>query len=197
MSISKINPRYTMLLVVILVVAAIRIVTNIGPEMGPLTTFTPIGAMALFGGAYFNGRLKPFVLPLLTLFVSDVILSLTVYKHYDMGFLYMGWYWTYIAFILMALVGKLMIRKVTVLNALMATFACVLIHWVVSDFGVWLGGNMYTRDFAGWQLCMIAAMPYEFWFMAGTIVYSALMFGTFEWLQNQYPKLQEVMSNEF
>jgi hypothetical protein len=190
MTISKSNPRYAMLLVVIVVVAVIRIVTNLKPEMGPLTTFTPIGAMALFGGTYFNGRVKPFLLPLLTLFVSDVILSCTVYKQYDMGFLYMGWYWTYFAFVLMTLVGKLMVKKVTVLNVLLAAFACVLIHWVVSDFGVWIGSNMYTRDFAGWELCMAAAMPYEFWFNAGTIVYCALMFGTFEWLQHQYPKLQ-------
>ncbi|MBV4358234.1 DUF6580 family putative transport protein [Pinibacter aurantiacus] len=192
MSIEKINPRYLTLLVIITVVALIRILTNFSTEMSPLATFTPIGAMALFGGTYFSGRLKPFTLSLLSLFASDVILSLTVYKQYNTGFLYMGWYWTYGAFVLMTLAGKLMVKKVTVLNVLSAAIVCVLIHWIVTDFGVWLDGTMYTKDFQGWTLCMIAAIPYELRFAAGAIVYSALLFGTFEWLQQQYPQLRQV-----
>lgn len=190
MSISKINPRYAMLLVIILVVAVVRTLTNFSSEMSPLANFTPIGAMALFGGTYFSGKLKPFALPLLTLFVSDFILSLTVFKQYSTGFLYMGWYWTYAAFVLMTIVGKLMIKKVNVQNVLLAVVVCTLIHWVVSDFGVWLDGTLYTKDFAGWLLCMTAAIPYELTFATGTIIYGAAMFGAFEWLQRQYPQLQ-------
>jgi hypothetical protein len=192
MSIAKINPRYAILLLIIVLVAIVRTVTNFSTEMSPLATFTPIGALALFGGTYFSGRFKPFALPLLTLFVSDVFLSLTVYKQYNMGFLYMGWYWTYGAFVLMTLVGKLIVRKVTVQNVFLAAVACVLIHWVVTDFGVWLQGTMYTKDFQGWLLCMTAAIPYELRFAAGAFIYSAILFGTFEWLQQQYPQLQQV-----
>jgi hypothetical protein len=191
MSIKKINPRYATLLLIILVVAIVRTVTNFKPEMAPLATFTPIGAMALFGGTYFGGRLKPFALPLLTLFVSDAVLSFTVYKQYNSGFLYMGWYWTYGAFLLMTLVGKLMVKKVTVQNVFWAAMVCVLIHWIVADFGVWLEGTMYSKDFNGWLLCMIAAIPYEWGFVAGTVIYSAILFGAFEWMQQRYPQLKQ------
>lgn len=190
MAISKFNPRNILLLVIIVVVAAIRTATNFSPNMGPLANFTPLGAIALFGGTYFTGKVKPFALPLLTLFVSDVVLSLTVYKQYSNGLLYSGWYWTYGAFALMALTGKLFVKKVSIQNIFWATIICVLIHWVVTDFGVWLEGTMYSKDLNGWWLCMAAAIPYEWKFAAGTIIYSAVLFGTFELLQNRYPRLR-------
>ena len=71
MSVLKINPRNAVLLIIIVAMAILRIASFSG--WGPLTVFTPIGAMALFGGAYFNGNIKPFAFPLLTLFISDVM----------------------------------------------------------------------------------------------------------------------------
>ncbi len=58
---SKFNPRTVILLLIISVAAAIRLLANFTPELTPIATFTPIGAMALFGGAYFTGKIKPFV----------------------------------------------------------------------------------------------------------------------------------------
>ncbi len=103
MSVLKINPRNAVLLLFIIITAALRLASFSG--WGPLNRFTPIGAMALFGGAYFNGNVKPFAFPLLTLFISDVILMQTMFNDpaYRTGLLYTGWFWTYSAFALMAI----------------------------------------------------------------------------------------------
>ena len=56
MSAEKFNPRILVLLVMMVGVAAMRI-----PNAAQLTlwaNFTPIGAMGLFGGAYFTSKWK-------------------------------------------------------------------------------------------------------------------------------------------
>ncbi len=192
MSIQKINPRTVVIAAFILVVAVFRVLINMNGDLHPLTNFSPIGAMALFGAAYFRSSNKAFGFPLLTLFVSDVVLSLTAYKEYNHGLLYSGWYWVYAAFALMVLAGKLLIKEVTVKNILMAALSITFIHWIVSDMGVWLQGSTYAKTFAGLWACLAAAIPFERNFLAGTLVYSAVMFGAFEWLQKKYQSLKLV-----
>jgi hypothetical protein len=188
MSVLKINPRNAVLLLIIVVMAILRIASFSG--WGPLTVFTPIGAMALFGGAYFNGNVKPFAFPLLTLFISDVIVMLTFFadSEYRTGILYSGWVWTYGAFALMAIAGKLIIRDINVKNIAIAVVVSTLIHWLVSDIGGCLAENKFTLSVYTQRL--ITAIPYELRFLGGTAFYSALLFGLFEWLQTKYTSLK-------
>src|SRR3954469_1813162 len=109
MSLKKINPRTIILLAIICMAAILRLITYFTNHLGPISNFTPIGAMALFGGAYFTGKLKPFIFPLLSMFISDIILSFTIFSQFRSGLLYSGWYWTYSAFALMTLAGKIII----------------------------------------------------------------------------------------
>ena len=188
MSVLKINPRNAVLLLFIVVTAALRLASFSG--WGPLTVFTPIGAMALFGGAYFNGNVKPFAFPLLTLFISDVILMQTMFTDsaYRSGILYTGWVWTYGAFALMTIAGKLIIRNINIKNIAIAVVVSTLIHWLVSDIGGCLAEDKFTLSVYTQRL--ITAIPYELRFLGGTAIYSALLFGLFEWLQTRYTSLK-------
>jgi hypothetical protein len=156
-------------------------------DLHPLTNFSPIGAMALFGAAYFKSPGKAYGFPLLTLLVSDVVLSLTVYKEYSHGILYSGWYWVYAAFALMVMAGKLLIKEITAKNILIAALSITFIHWIVSDMG-----STYPKTFTGLWACLAAAIPFERNFLAGTLVYGAVMFGAFEWLLKKYQSLKLV-----
>ena len=73
MSNKKFDPRTIVLLTFITVTAAIRVIFNFNYEISPLANFSPIGAMALFSGAYFTKQWKAFAFPLLMLFISDFI----------------------------------------------------------------------------------------------------------------------------
>jgi hypothetical protein len=188
MSVLKINPRNAVLLLIIIVTAALRLASFSG--WGPLAVFTPVGAMALFGGAYFSGTLKPLAFPLLTLFISDVVLSLTVFSgsEYRDGLLYNGWVWTYGAFALMTISGKLIIRDITVVRIVIAVIVSTVIHWLVSDIGACVVEKQFT--FSLYAERLITAIPYEWRFLGGTAIYSALLFGGFELLQRKYTALQ-------
>jgi hypothetical protein len=189
MSILKFNPRNTVLILIILIVAALRLLTDFTAGFGPVAAFTPIGAMALFGGACFNGYLKPFAFPLITLFISDVILSFTLLSSYRSGLLYQGWYWIYAAFALMTLAGKLIVKHATIKHIFFGIITVVLIHWLISDIGGCLHEKNISSMLSIYGQRLITAIPYELRFLGGTAIYGGIMFGFFEWLQKRYPKL--------
>ena len=181
----KFHPRNVVLLLFVVIVAGLRLASFFG--IGPLTLFTPVGAMALFGGAYFKGWITPFLLPLMTLFISDVIVSFTIYPELRVGLLYSGWYWTYTAFALITIAGKLIIRNVNIKNVVVAVLSSAVIHWLVSDLGMCIQENQFSPGLYLQRLG--TAIPYELRFLAGTALYSALMFGLFEFLSKKYPSL--------
>ena len=186
MHIEKINTRSLLVTLFILVIAALRVAINISGQLHPLTSFSPIGAMALFGGAYFSKRGAAFAVPLLTLFISDAVLAMTVYSKYGNGILYSGWYWVYGAFALMVVAGRLLLRDVSVKNVLIASLTITFIHWLVTDLGVWMGSSYYPQTMAGFWTCLAAAIPFERNFLLGTLFYGGSMFGGFEWLLKRY-----------
>jgi hypothetical protein len=178
------------LLTFIFLTAALRVIFNFNYEISPIANFSPLGAMALFGGAYFNKKWKAFAFPLVILFISDFILHQTVFKKYSNGFLYGGWYWVYGAFALMVLCGRWLLRTITVTDFMISVVTCVFIHWTVTDFGVWIGSKTYTQDLNGFIACLENAIPYEWRFMAGTLVYGVILFGLLEWMKRRYLVLQ-------
>lgn len=194
MTFQKINPRFAVLALFMLVVAVLRILYAAAPS--PVSNFTPIGAMGLFGGAYFSKKWKALLFPLLTLIVSDLVINTLVFDG-KYGILYSGWYWIYGVFALISLVGKWLIQSVTVKNVVVAAIVASLSHWLITDFVVWAGGGTdirtwtpLTRDWAGLQQCYLQGLPYFKNFLAGTLVYSALLFGGFEWMKQKAPTLQ-------
>lgn len=188
----KFNPRTSVLLLFMMAVAFLRVVIN--PEWGFsfLSNFTPVGAMALFGGAYFSSK-KAFLFPLLTLWISDLLLTRFVYG-YEWKLFYGGFYWVYAAFILMVIIGKLLLKDVSVKRIFITALVITIIHWIVTDIGVWLASIQYPKTPAGFWACLTAAIPYERNFLSGTLLYSAMMFGSFEWMKIKYPSLGIVHS---
>ncbi|MEE1944351.1 DUF6580 family putative transport protein [Pedobacter sp. KR3-3] len=183
---NKFNSRTLVLLLFMVVIIGLRVIAPLSPDFKVIANFSAIGAVALFGGAYFKNTFNAFALPMLVLLLSDIGLAQVMGKDY--GF-YQGWYYTYIAFALMVLVGRVLIKKVNIQNLFVASLAVVFIHWIVSDFGVWLGSTTYPQTLAGFWACLVAAIPFELNFLYGTLAYTALMFGVFESLKAKYPVL--------
>lgn len=189
MSNLRFNPRNLTLLLMILVITVFRLVVTFNSEALQFANFSSIGAVALFGGAYFKDNLKAFAFPILSLLISDVVLYTTIYKQY-VDILLIQETYTYLAIILMVLAGRLLLKKVTVANLLLSTLAIVFIHWIVSDFGSWYKNPLFTQDLAGYWNCLVKAIPFEIRFLEGTLIYGAILFGGFELLKAKYPVLK-------
>ena len=186
----KFDLRTALLLIFITTIAAVRVIINFDTQISPLANFSPVGAMALFAGAYFNKQWKAFGFPLLMLFLSDFVLQQTVFKSYGNGILYGGWYWVYGAFALMTLTARWLLKKITIKSFILSVLVCVFIHWTVTDIGVWYGSKIFSQNLQGYIDCLVVAIPYELRFLTGTIVYGIILFGLFEWMQQRYSILK-------
>jgi hypothetical protein len=185
----------TGLLLLIILLAGLWRLAIATPSLTILSNFTPVGAMALFGGFYYKSSWKGFVIPLVTLWISDALIDYFFYYHYWVWF-YDGFIWTYAAFAFMVVLG-IFIKRVSVKNIILAGVIATFAHWIITDFGVWVThgldvttGKAYTYDFAGFMKCLYLAIPFEKPMLIGNLVFGGFMFGVFEWVQKKYPALR-------
>jgi uncharacterized protein DUF6580 len=182
MTLQKINTRNTVLVLVIVTAAAFRLVSARFPYV--LSNFNPVGAMALFGGAYFADKWKAYFVPLLTLFVSDIFLN-----HFYSGkwvILDNSSIMVYVFFLVMVFVGTL-IKRANVWNVFLASLLGVVLHWLLTDLPI---GNLYPHTFEGYMQSLTAAIPFEKNMLLGDIVFCAIFFGGFEFAKNKYAVLR-------
>ena len=185
MSLQKINLRNSILILMIIIAGASRLI-NFNHLTG-WSNFTPVGAMALFGGAYFSDKWKAFLVPLLTLFISDIALDYLYFGKFML--FYSGALPVYIAFALMVLIGTY-IKKVNVTNVVLGSLGAVLVHWIITDIDPWLQGTMYAKSFYGYGESLIAAIPFERGMLLGNLIYGAILFGGFELAKSKFAVLR-------
>ncbi len=182
MTLQKVNTRNTVLVLTIVAAAAFRLVSYKFPYV--LSNFNPVGAIALFGGAYFIDKWKAYLVPLLTLFVSDIFLN-----HFYSGkweLIDQGSIMVYVFFIVMVFIGSL-IKKPIFLNVLAASLLGVVLHWLLTDLPI---GNLYPHTWSGYMQSLTAAIPFEKNMLYGDVVFCAILFGGFELAKNKYDVLR-------
>ncbi len=186
MSLQKSNTRTIVLISMIICATAMRFVSYKFPYV--LSNFTPVGAIALFGGAYFTDKWKSYAVVLITLFASDVLIN---YLYTSKWFLWdAASYGVYIAFALIVFVGSL-IKKANVANVGIASLVAVAIHWLITDIPWESGaGALYPRTLAGYGESLVAAIPFERNMLFGDIVFCAILFGGFELAKSKFTVLR-------
>ncbi len=181
----RINQRYGILSLLVLLAAFSRIIPH-------PSNFAPIGAMALFGAAYFSKKTITFLIPILSLWLSDLFINNVIYAQYFDGFVffYPGFYWNYLAFVLIGAVGLLLLKKTKLQHILLASLSASALFYLVSNFGVWASGTMYPMSFNGLITCYTAAIPFFKNTVMGDLVYCGVLFGAFEFAQYKIPALR-------
>lgn len=151
--------------------------------------FTPIGAIALFGAAYFANKKWALAVPLIALWISDLFLNNLKYSAFYDGFQWFtpGLLYLYGSVAMIVILGYYLLKKITFGRVLGGALGASIIFYIVSNFGVWVSSPMYPLTFEGLIACYVAAIPFFHYTIAGNVVYSALMFGGYEWLKYQYP----------
>jgi hypothetical protein len=182
---NQLNLRFGMITLMILLAAISRLLPH--PP-----NFAPIGSMALFGAAYFSKRYWAFIVPIISMWISDLVLNNVVYGQYFDSFVwfYAGSLFTYSAFALIVLLGMLTLKKVRIPNLVASSLGASVIFFIVSNFGVWFSGIMYPKDLGGLMVCYIAGIPFFHNTILGDLVYTAILFGVFEFVARRVPQLQ-------
>lgn len=132
--------------------------------------FTPIAAIALFGGWYFTK--KYFVaIPLAAMFLSDIFIGF-----YD-------WRLTavvYLGIVLTFGIGWLLKKNVSWRKVIMGSLAGSVIFFLTTNFAVWALYQWYPHTWAGLVNCFALALPFFKNSLAGDLFYSVVLFGVYE-----------------
>lgn len=175
------------LMLMILAVALTRLIPH--PP-----NFSPVEAMALFGGAYFTKRYWAVVLPLIALFISDLALSLMMGGVYFEYFVSAGFLMVYATIAFLSVIGFGLRGKVTVARVAIFSVVSSILFFLVTNFGVWLGSTMYPQTATGLIAAYVAGLPFLQNGLLGSLFYSTLLFGTFELLKQRIPLLNQQVS---
>lgn len=186
----KINKSFVISLVLTVLVSALYRIMP-GRPMG----FAPQIAIALFSGALFVKDKKwAFALPLISMFLSDLVYEILYQNGLSpiMGF-YSGQWVNYLLFAGLTCFGFL-IRKNKVSNIILASLAAPTMHFLISNFLVWVSdpalgfGLNRPRTFSGLLLTYEDALPFFKNSLIATVVFSAVLFGTYYLVQNRLVK---------
>ncbi len=164
MTVQKTNTRTIILILMIVAAFAFRLLSF---KFQVLSNFTPVGAIALFGGAYFADKWKAYAVVLLALFLSDIAINYLYTS--KLVFWYSGSVWVYLIFAIMVFIGSL-IKKVNFANVLLASVAGICVHWLIIDLP-FLYGTLYPHTLAGYGQSLFAAIPFERNMVLGDIVF--------------------------
>lgn len=146
--------------------------------------FAPQLAMAIFGGAIIKDKKFAFILPLLSMFISDALYEV-LYRNgvgNIQGF-YEGQLTNYILFGLMVFFGFL-IRNFNVGRIALASIAAPTAYFFLSNFMIWassspLAGLGRPKTFNGLLLTLGDGLPFYAWSIAATVIFSAILFGSY------------------
>ena len=176
----KLNRTTTIYLIVMIVVAAVCRTFGVG---------APQIAMALFGGMAIRNRGWAFGLPLISLFISDVIYEvLYVNGLTPISGFYDGQWVNYLVMGSVTFVG-LLFSKVNIKNIVLGSLMAPVYFFLVSNFTVWLGVgvDLYPRTWAGLVDCFTKAVPFFKGSLLNTLIFSAILFGVYYFVNRRRP----------
>lgn len=130
--------------------------------------FTPVTAIALFGGVYLT-RKHAILLPLVLMMLSDFVIGM----HNTMFF-------TWGSFILIALMGLWVRGHKNPTTIATSSVLSAILFFVITNFGVWLAGSLYPPTLTGLSDCFIAAIPFFRNTLFSSLGYSLVLFGSYE-----------------
>lgn len=164
------TPRFVVVISTIFIAAFWRLIPH-------MPNFTPVAAIALFAGAYVQRKSLAFLIPMLALLISDVFL----------GFHDTMWA-VYLSFAITVSLGMVIRNRKSIVNIALVAVSSSILFFIITNFAAWLSGMMpYPMNFQGLMLCYEAAIPFFRNEIAGTLLYSTVLFGSFYFVEKRLP----------
>ena len=162
------NTYFTKKQIVIIAFMLLAVLFRLLPH---LPNFTPITAIALFGGLYFSNKSMAYLVPLFIMVLSDLFLGFHTISIV-----------VYAAFLLVSFIGT-RTKKPSVFTILLSSIS----FFIITNFGVWLIG--YPKTWTGLVECYTLAIPFFRNSLLGDFFYSGAMILGFNYVQKKYLNL--------
>lgn len=149
--------------------------------------FAPLVAISLFSGAVLKNKSYAYILPLAAYFISDLYIQLV---HHN-GFYGISQFFVYGGMALVVALGTFM-KKISAFRVLGFTVGGSLLFWVISNFGVFLGGY-WGAGLEGLSTTYLMALPFYtkegtnlfFNSIIGDLIFSGVLFGAYALIKNK------------
>jgi len=165
----------------ILLIASIIFLVSLTRLIPHLPNFTPILALALFGGAYLPSKITAFLIPISAMFLSDLILGF----HSQI-------YAVYGCILILSFLGRTIQNKISILNLTITGISGSLIFFIVTNFSVWLGDNLYPLNLNGLIQCYVMAIPFFHNTLISTFIFLAILFTSYSFAEKKYQFLKKI-----
>ncbi len=170
-----------------LVILAVLIALGVAGRLLPHPpNFTPMAAIALFAGFIFIKRYMAVVAVISTMLLCD---------YFAFGSLSSSWFGSksmfvvYLALLFPIVFKNFLQKKIGVLRIFGAALASSSVFFLATNFAVWAFSPMYEKTLEGLVLCYTMAIPFFQNTVAGDLIWSGVIFGTYFVLRN-YSNLQ-------
>ena len=138
--------------------------------------FTPVIAVAILSGFLFrNIYLSLFILTL-SMFLSDFFIIF--YKH--MIFVYLSLFF-------ICYISHKKFKKINFKNIFIFSLVGSILFFIVSNFGVWLLGNLYEKNISGLINCYILAIPFYKNTLISTLIFCYIAVFALKFKKNSEP----------
>jgi len=168
----KLNSSFTYL-VILAVLIALGVAGRLLPHP---PNFTPMAAIALFAGFIFVKRYMSIVAVVAAMLLTD---------YFAFGYLSPDWFASksmvvvYLALLFPIVFRGFLQKKLGVMRIAGAALASSTVFFVATNFSVWAFSPMYEKTFAGLLLCYTTAIPFFQNTIAGDMMWSGIVFGSY------------------
>jgi hypothetical protein len=143
--------------------------------------FTPIAALALFGGSYIKDKRMAFLIPMAAMLFSDLLLQISNGTGFHDQMI-----WVYASMALVTMVGFWLRERQQGQNIVIASLVGSILFFALTNFGVWaLGYYGYTAS--GLAQTYIMAIPFFKGTFLGDLFYNAIFFGSYAMITRYVP----------
>jgi hypothetical protein len=150
----------------------VAVLTRVLPHAG-WWNFTAVGGALLYFGA--RRPLREMIVPLAALIATDCWLTIFSYHYaFVLGAYVVTWAWYAGA---MGLGWALLSKRTTVARVSSGALLGPTSFFLLSNFAVWAGGEMYPRTLSGLAACYGAGVPFYRNDLVSTALVCALAFG--------------------
>jgi hypothetical protein len=156
-----------------------------------LYNLAPVAAIGLFAGAILKDKRIAFLLPLLSLLISDIYIELFPINAQQRGFYGIEQFFVYGAMLLVTILGMTM-KKVDAGRVLGYSLTGSAIFFIVSNFGSYVSG-MYGYGLESISTTYVMALPFFKNTILGDLIGNTALFGGYFLLQQAFTgKLEKV-----
>ena len=156
-----ISPNFIFIISIIIVGVFSRLIPH-------LPNFTPVAAIALFGGTFINKKFLAFIIPFVILLISDILIG---FHGYMLS--------VYVSFAITVTLGFQVRKKVGITSVLTASLISSVLFYVITNVAVWYGSPFFAQDISGLIKCYIVAIPFFNNSMFGDLFFSSIFFSIY------------------